>query len=113
MQFLPAHPHRMADHHVHGQVIVKLHLGVGGHKGHQGQQGFGAELAVLRSLDFAEQVIDEGGEVALARGFLAEQGGTFEPVAALQLVADDDAAAMVQQVPDAGVEVPRHPLQGP
>ena len=110
---LPAHPHRMADHHIEGQVVVEAHLRVGAHKGHQGQQGFGAELAVFRSIDLAEQVFHQAGEVALARSLLAEQGATFEPVAAIELVADHQAAAVVQQVPDAGIEIAGNLLQGP
>ena len=110
---LPAHPHCVADHDVEGQVIVQVHLGVGRHEGDQGQQGLAAELAVFGRFDLAEQVVDLAGEIVLAGRLFAQQGLAFKPVALVELVADDDAAAVVQQLPDAGVKVPRHPPQGP
>ena len=113
MALLPAHPHGVADHHIKGQVVVELHLGVGRHEGHQGEQALAAELAVFRGLDLAEQLLHQGGEVAFPRGLLAHQRSALQTVASLELVADHHAAAVVQQIPDAGIEIAGHPAQGP
>ena len=118
---LPAHPHGVADHHIQGQIIFKAHAGIGGHKGDQGEQRLRAELPVFRSLDLAQQLLHQRREIALARSEVIQQRRTLQPVqqrralqsvAALQFVADHDAAAMVQQIPDARIKITRHPLQG-
>ena len=35
MGLLPTHPHSVSDHHVQGEIIVELHVGIGLHEGHQ------------------------------------------------------------------------------
>ena len=101
----------MANHHIQHQVVSDADLRVGIDEGNQGDQGLDAEAAVFGRLNLAEQVLDVDREVALAGGLLLEQRCALEPVAALELVADDQAAAVVQQAPDSGVEVPGHVLQ--
>ena len=111
MTLLPADADRVANHHIQHQVVSDADLRVGIDEGNQGDQGLDAEAAVFGRLNLAEQVLDVNREVALAGGLLLEQRCALEPVAALELVADDQAAAVVQQAPDSGVEVPGHVLQ--
>ena len=110
---LPAHPDGVANHHVEGEVVIEAHAGVGSEKGHQGDQGFGAELAVFGGLNFAEQVFHQRRKIAFPRGFFTQQWGAFEPVAFLEFVANHQAAAVMQEIPNAWVEIPRHPAEGP
>ena len=73
MPLLPAHPHGVTDNYIQHEVIVEDHRRVSPHEGDQGDQGFGAELAVVRGFDLAQQVIHKGGEVVFPRGLLAKQ----------------------------------------
>ena len=86
----------MADHHIQGDVVVEAHGRIGGGEGHQGEQAFGAELAIFRSPDAAEQVFHLDGEVSLSRCFFQQQS-TGETVASFQLVANHQASAVVEE----------------
>ena len=110
---LPTHPDGMANHNVEGEVVIEAHAGVGSEKGHQGDQGFGAELAVFGGLDLAEQMFYQRRKIALPRGFFTQQGRAFEPVAFLEFVANHQAAAVMQEIPNARVEIPGNPAEGP
>ena len=111
MALLPAHPDGMTDHHVEGQVILEAHLWIGFDKGHQRKQAFAAELSVFRCLDPTEQMVDLGGEIALPWCFL-ENEAAVEAIAPLQLVANHQAAAVLQQRPDPGIEIAGNFLEG-
>ena len=51
-------------------------------------------------------------KIALPRGFFTQQWGAFEPVAFLEFVANHQAAAVMQEIPNARVEIPGHPAKG-
>lgn len=89
MALLPADPNGVANHYIQHDVVIDADLRVRIDKGNQGHQGLDAEAPVLRGLDLAEQVLHVHREVALAGGFLLQQRRALEPVAALELVADD------------------------
>ena len=100
----------MANHHIQRQVVIEVHLRVGFHEGHQRQEALRTELSIFRRLDSAEQMLHQRGEVLFPRCFLEDQAAV-QSIAAFQLVADHQAAAVLQQRPDAGIEIPGHLLQ--
>ena len=103
----------MAYDYVKNYVVIEICLRIAIYELNQGYQGFDAEASVLRGFDLAQQVLYVHRKVALAGGFLLEQRRALKPVAAFELVADDQAAAVVQQAPDPRVEVPRDVLAAP
>ncbi|MEY2655729.1 MAG: hypothetical protein RLZZ524_2757, partial [Pseudomonadota bacterium] len=106
--FLPAQPHGDADQHVHHQPAAEPQLGVGAEDVAQGQQRLDGELAVLGRLDLLEQLFDLQREAAFAGRAVGPGQRAVEPVAGVELVADDEARHLPQQAPDALVEVAGH-----
>ena len=107
MALLPPHPYRVADHNVESKVVINLYIRVGLDEGHQREKTFTAQLPVFGGLNAAEEMVHLACEIAFASCFFQHQS-TVEAVASFQLVPNHQAATVLQQGPDAGVEITRY-----
>ena len=106
---LPAQPDRHAHQHVHHQQPLALQLRIGPADVGDGHQRLDRELAVLGRLDLVEQILDLQRKAPLRRRHVGARHAAVDAVAAVELVADDEAREMPQHLPDAGIEILRQP----
>ena len=68
----------------------------------QRSERFDRQVTYIRRVDLGQEMLDGEGKALFALGHLHERGEAIHTVAPFQLVADDQATAMMEHSPNAG-----------
>src|SRR6478672_8141076 len=109
MIFQPSQTHGVSDDHVEDEVLLENHLGILPKEAFQNCKRLDGEMTIFGSVDLGQEMLHAKLEIPFSRGHFRQQRRAVQAIAPFELVANDQATAVLKRLPNSRKE-PRRDL---